>query len=507
MRNYINRLRFALPVIGLLAAVLLLRQYAVPATANIERPNIIVILTDDQDIDSLAAMRKLLSFPEGSWTNFTNAFINDSICCSSRATILTGQYAHNTGVMKNNQGMNLDDKKTVAVWLDNAGYETAMIGKYLNGFPWNKGLKYVPPGWDFFRAQRDLPDTSVDAFTRLGLDFINRAEAPFFLYLSYMAPHYPATPPERYKNVPVNLPPVRPNVNEADVSDKPGGVNDRPLLTQPTLDLWRKEQANFYREVMAIDDGVQAIVDALKAKGELDNTMIIFLSDNGMSWGSHRKIGKWCPYEECSLVPFLIRYPEARGNRTETRFVTNVDLAATIAEYAGVQPTQKQDGRSLMPLLRNNVPNWDNAVLLERHVGNKYYGIRVENWKYVEYRLREEELYDLVNDPYELDNLANTAEGMNKQIELAGRLHRLLGLNGVSGFVYDENGRPVERALVSIDGTRKDYTNQHGWYSIRELRPGIYSLKISKSGYKFTPKKLTFTINGNDVTQDFYVTR
>lgn len=486
-----------------LVAAILLSQRSRPLSAAVARPNIIIILTDDQDVESLPVMRNLMSYPEGSWVNFTNAFINDSICCSSRATILTGQYDHNNGVMKNNQGRVLDDDNTLPVWLDDAGYNTALIGKYLNGFPWKLGATYVPPGWDSFRGPRSFTVTDVDTFTGLAVEFIQQTDAPFFLYLAYMAPHWPAEPPLRYRNALVYVPQPHPNVNEADVSDKPLWVRSRPLLTSSTLQLWRREQLNSQRELLAVDDGVQAIVDALKAKGQLNNTIMVYLGDNGLSWGSHRKIGKWCPYEECSRVPFLVRYPGVQGNRAEDSFVSNVDIASTLAAYAGVQPTIRQDGRSLLPLLTNPNAAWTDEILLERHVGARYYGIRIPGWKYVEYNTREEELYDLTADPFEMESLANKPQAMARQIQMAGRLHRLLGQYGISGFVRDGNGQALENVTVTVSGGFRDKTNSSGWYSIRELKPGPYTITLSKFGYTFSPPNARFTINGADVVQDF----
>jgi hypothetical protein len=124
------------------------------ASAQVTK-NVIIIMTDDQNVDSLPVMRKLMSYPEGSWVNFTHAIANDSICCPARATILTGQYAHVTGVTSNSNGYLLNDANTLPVWLDSAGYRTGLISKYLNGFPWDKGADYIPPGWDPF-GHREL---------------------------------------------------------------------------------------------------------------------------------------------------------------------------------------------------------------------------------------------------------------------------------------------------------------------------------------------------------------
>src|SRR5687768_4896714 len=159
--------------------------------------NVIIIMTDDQNIDSLPVMRKLMGFPEGSWVNFTNAIANDSICCPARATVLTGQYAHVTGVTGNSNGHLLNDANTLAVWLDNAGYRTGLLGKYLNSFPWDKGANYIPPGWDTFRT------TGVgksDVRTTNAIDFFNTSTGPFFLYLAFSEPHSVTVPLPQYAN-------------------------------------------------------------------------------------------------------------------------------------------------------------------------------------------------------------------------------------------------------------------------------------------------------------------
>jgi len=397
---------------------------SIPTPVQKAQANIVVIMTDDQNVDSLPVMRKLMAFPEGSWVNFTNAFANNSICCPARATVLTGQYSHVTGVTDNENGENLDDTNTLPVWLDHAGYRTGLIGKYLNNYPWDKGTGYVPPGWELFQVPSKV---GVDKFTELAVDFINNSNSPFFLYLAYHAPHLPARPLRRYTTADVYLPPDPPNFNEADVSDKPQWVRDLEPLSQSTIDTWHAERLASQRALLGVDDSIQRIVDALKAKGQLDNTMIIFMSDHGFSWGSHRYTKKQCAYEECSKFPLLIRYPGLAVNRDESRLVSNVDLAATIAEYAGVTPELPQNGKSFIPLITNIETDWKEEVLLERNGTGPFafYGIRVPGWKYVEYVKGDKELYDLNTDPYELQNLANKPEYQAKQTELAQRLQTL----------------------------------------------------------------------------------
>lgn len=383
------------------------------------RPNVVVIITDDQDVDSLPVMRNLMSHPGSSWINFPNAFVNQAVCCPSRASILTGQYAHNHNATGNEVCDAFDPSNTLPIWLDDAGYETALIGKYLN----SPEQTDKPPGWDIFEGLKEK--SNEDWLSDQAVGFIEQTTDPFFLYLAYGAPHRKASPPARYSEVGAFVPPDRPNFNEADFSDKPVSS---PLLTAAEIDENRAERLNAQRELLAVDDGVQRVLDALDQRGVLDNTLIIFLSDHGYEWGSHRHYGKLCPYEECIKIPLMVRYPGTVGNRTEPRFVSNVDLAWTIADFAGVVPQLPQDGRSLMPLLDRTAFEWTDEVLLERH-NPIFYGIRTQQWKYVEHLTGEaagkQELYYLVTDPFEMENLAGDPAYRVLQQQLAERLHYL----------------------------------------------------------------------------------
>jgi arylsulfatase A-like enzyme len=388
-----------------------------------EHPNIVMIVTDDQDTDSLPVMRNLMSRPEGSWVQFTNAFANHAVCCPSRATMLTGQRSATHGAVGNDYCDRLDDTNTLPVWLDNAGYETGMFGKYLNGYPFAHEPGYVPPGWDQFGGIEHSADE--DWLADRAVQFINEADSPFFLYLAFFAPHRAATPPPRYQGTAAWVPPDRPNFNEADLSDKP---IYRPLLTATQIAAERTERLNGQRELLAVDDGVARIIQTLIARGELDDTLIVYVSDHSYMWGSHREYRKLCQYEECVHMPLLMRLPGQQGNRVENHLVSNVDLAWTIADFAGVTPTLPQDGRSLMPLLRGTATAWPDEVILERF-NPDFIGLRTAEWKYVYQTggvaVGAEELYDLIHDPYELENLAQRAAYRTIKNQLAARLQTL----------------------------------------------------------------------------------
>ena len=410
---------------ALLAGVGLL-IYLPTRAAKAEKPNVVIIMSDDQDVDSIPVMRKLMANPEGSWVNFTSAFSNTSICTAARATLLTGQYSHTNGILGNNWGGEFDNENTLAVWLDDAGYQTALIGKFLHFQPGEYGDErkiYDMPGWDLY----SISYLTVDEHTQEAVDFISDADSPFFLWLAYRAPHKTAEPPDRYQGIDVFVPPDRPNFNEKDMSDKPEHMRGLPSLSAEDITGLRKERANSQRELLAIDDGIEAVMNTLEAKGELDNTMIIYVGDNGYSWGAHRLYKKLCPYEECNLVPLFIRYPGLGQSRTETHYVSMVDLAATIADYAGVRPRLPQDGRSLLPLLNGTAPGWNDAVLLERAYGRTgYFSARSPGWSYIEYATGEKELYDLTADPYQLQNVAGKPGYAAQQAVMAQQLRNLL---------------------------------------------------------------------------------
>ncbi len=387
------------------------------AAPQTNRPNIVIITSDDQDIDSLPVMRNLLGYPQGSWVNFSNAFSGNSVCTPSRATLLTGQYSHTNGVLGNNWGAEFNDYNALPVWLHDAGYRTAVYGKYLHDH------MEFPPGWDEF----GITEQTVDEHTALGVDFINADDdRPFFLWLAYRQPHVPAVPPDRYLNADVYVPPDRPNFNEADVSDKSAHIRSRPLLGAQRIAEIRAERVASQRSLLGIDDGIQTVINTLAAAGELDNTLIIFQADNGFQWGTRRDFGKLCPYEECSRVALFIRYPGLGQNRVESHYVADVDLTATILDYVDVAPGLPQDGDSLLPLITNPAAPWNDAVLIERPPGNVgYYAIRVPGWAYIEYHTGEKELYNLTADPYQLQNVAGQAAYANRQNQLRNQLAAL----------------------------------------------------------------------------------
>jgi arylsulfatase A-like enzyme len=319
------------------------------------------------------------------------------------------------------------------------------MGKYLNGYPAGEP-SYVPPGWDEWYAKieeqdlynyhlnengevvsygDDTEDFYTDVLSRQVSDFVSRAaqdDQPFFAYVAPTAPHAPATPAPRYQGAFAGeKAPRSPSFDEEDVSDKPSWLRDH---TAQFDDEDISEIDHHYRDrlesMLAVDEMVASLVKELEATGELENTYIIFTSDNGYLLGEHRlKDQKDRPYEESAHVPLYVRGPGIAPETQVDELVLNNDLVPTFAELAGIELGEEEtDGRSLLPLLRGEEPRWwprrgRSAILLEGFVGKgaRHYGaVRTKTHKYVEYSNGEKELYDLEADPHELENVYETAD-------------------------------------------------------------------------------------------------
>lgn len=405
-----------------------------PISSPQAKPNILFIVADDQPLESLSRMPFLRS--RTNWFNFNKAYVNVSVCCPSRATMLSGKYSHHTGVESNGVGILLDTNKTLPVWLNNAGYRTGLIGKYLNYYPFG-GANFVPPGWDHwvvFTPEEDVSkfyynyslyengqlrnygsssaDYSTDVLKQKALNFINvNSSDPFFLMWTPHTPHEPFTPAPRHESANVGNVTDPPNFNEDDVSDKPQWIKD--LGKRPAAEMRANKLAQ-YRMLLSVDEAIQEFIQALTSSGKINNTIIIYVSDNGYTHGEHRWFRKNCVYEECTHVPLLIYHPNFPG-RVINNLVGNMDITATIVEMAGAQ-ANAMDGISMMPLIRNTGNFARTSVLLRMRgdtnptpgqLQREYWGLRKGKWKYAEFvNTGEKELYDLETDPYELNNLA-----------------------------------------------------------------------------------------------------
>ena len=439
------------------------------APAAHARPNILVLETDDQTLDSMAYMPKTRALIGDQGATFTRSFANYSLCCPSRSTLYTGQYAHNHGVLSNKLPTGgftrLDTSNWLPLWLQAAGYRTMHVGKFLNGYG-RDAPPTVPPGFDDWNGFVD-PSTysyygymvdengvlrthpgvySTDFVTQRARDLIaaaSPAAKPWFMSVAFLAPHSgrprepddprglptPAVPP-KYANVFATLPlPMPPSFNEADVSDKPAVIRNRPRFRPGRIAAIREMYSQRLESLLGVDDGIASILARLRATGELSNTLILFTSDNGFFHGEHRiPDSKVFVYEPSIRLPLLLRGPGIPPGVTRRQLVTNADLAPTILDAARAAPGLPQDGRSLLDLVRDPGVEWGRELLLEAGTptqGLVLHGLRNYRYKYVEYATGESELYDLERDPYELNSLHASAALAGLRAGLARRLHAL----------------------------------------------------------------------------------
>ncbi len=429
---------------------------------NDSRPNIIVILTDDQPYETVQFMPTVRDVLMKNGVNFENGFVTTPLCCPSRASILTGEYAHNHGVHSNRApdggATKFDDSSTIASWLNEAGYKTAYYGKYLNEYEALQPYGYVPPGWDDWAVLLDAEfinynmsvngtivkhgeapaDFSADVTTQNAVNFIaDSKDEPFFLFVGYYNPHAPYFWAERHDvqfraNSALQADAYRnPAFMEEDRSDKPIYLQELNSITVEKIDITYKQ---ILRSLLSVDDGTASILNMVNQTGLTDKTVIVFLSDNGLTVGDHGfGLTKNCPYESCIRVPFTVYAPGLFPARNETRIAANIDLAPTFAELAGVPFPASVNGVSLLPLLENKETIWREDLLLEHWpaedgVGSKipeFYAVRNAEWKYVEYVTGETELYNLKTDPYELTNVTDQAEFAEIKKKLKIRLNEL----------------------------------------------------------------------------------
>ena len=428
----------------------------------------VIIVADDLERAVLdvqpPVMPSLSTLIAQAGATFANAFVNVPLCAPSRATILTGRYAHNTGVLRNDPRQDPAhggfpafhtggaENSTIATWLRATGYDTALIGKYMNHYPNRVGQTFIPPGWSNWvalhsgqpstiyvmndngvlvshDATADDDESFTDLLARESLEFIDdAAEAgrPFFLLMTPFAPHSPAIPASRHAGLFSGMVvPRTASLNEADVSDKPPFLQ-RPLISASGIAGLDASYRNRLRTLRAVDEAVLAIYRRIESLGQLGRTYFVFTSDNGYHLGQHRLTGgklaggKETTYDEDLRVPLLVRGPGIPARLTVNHLASLADLAPTVAAWAGITPTGPVDGRSLVPVLKTTQPNvWRQSVLIEhwakvdqspRNLLQDFVGFRTMRYSYARYpALDLRELYDMRDDPSQLTNIAATA--------------------------------------------------------------------------------------------------
>ncbi|MFL5870017.1 MAG: sulfatase-like hydrolase/transferase, partial [Solirubrobacterales bacterium] len=455
------------------------------------RPNVIVLLTDDQENLSMKVMKIVNKEMKQKGVAFKRYYTNFPLCCPSRTTMLTGEYAHNHGVLSNQApdggyGVfnELHGNDYLPLWLQAAGYRTSYIGKFLNEYaePDDYGTlpRDVPAGWndwhvlapskaEYFNytlnengTLNSYGDTeeqySTTVFTNKAKRFIRNSGAnPFYLMLGYAAPHgggggspgvscnRGARPdPEdlgalKNKKKPV----LPPSFNEADVSDKPSPVAGLPPMTPGQISDTLRKRRCAWESLLAVDRSVGEILDELQKDGVRRNTYIFFTSDNGFLRGEHRiKSQKRYIYEESARVPFIVRGPGVARNEVSNDVVTNADVVPTILDLTGASPGNEQDGVSLTDDFANPKLEHGRAILEEAYAGQTILGLRTSRYLYAEWDtgislLPERELYDTYADPYELNNLARDPAYSSLVNQLSSELHQLKDCRGVDCHVEE----------------------------------------------------------------------
>jgi arylsulfatase A-like enzyme len=439
----------------LLTAAMVLALSSLPGheAAAGQRPNVVVVMTDDQDAGSVSVMNSLDRFVAQRGVTFDNFFATFPLCCPSRASFLTGQYPHNHGVLSNGGPKGgadeLDDSRTLPVRLDRAGYRTGFVGKYLNGFSGND----IPPGWDEWNRTAGSKmydyglvqdgrrvaygsrarDYQTDVVARKAKHIIATTprSRPLFLTVSTLAPHgEPGVdsrrnprPAERHRRAfeRTSLP-KPPSFNERDMSDKPRRIRDKPRITRRGARKLTERYQDRLASLLAVDDLVKKLVKKLRRRNELDNTVIMFTSDNGFMLGEHRVKGKKRLYEESVGVPLVMSGPGIPGGLTRRQVTGNIDLAPTILDLANVSGARRMDGTSLLPVINDPSVASDRELLLRNARST---AIRTPDFLYADHRQNESELYDMRDDPFQLESLHDEPRFQDVKNDLEKRLRAL----------------------------------------------------------------------------------
>lgn len=449
------------------------------------QPNFLVILVDDQASNTFTRgfMPETYRWVVDRGTKFKSGIAAPPLCCPDRAGILTGQYPHNHGVFSNDPGYPSlkDPEDTLPAWLQQGGYRTGFIGKFLNDslstlnhhkapgfnrwFATDDGSRYFNYSVADQEKAREYGSSpgaySTNVFTRQASRFIDSGGSkPFFLWLAYNAPHDShqgrghckrldplVARGADYRRFAQRHLPRAPSFNEADVSDKPARIRDLPELSTSSLDNMTRRYRCTAGAMHEVDRGIAGLMRQMRRSGTLRNTIVVYTSDNGYFFGEHRLTrGKALPYEPALRVPYAVRVPsryrEAPQPSTLGKVVANIDIAPTLLDFAGGLPSCSSetdcrvlDGRSLRPLL-GGTGEWpaDRGVLAEIDArAAQYSAIRTHGWMYTEYPNGERELYDLRHDRSELHNRAGEPSYAATEVALRARLAALRNCSGTDG--------------------------------------------------------------------------
>jgi len=498
------------------------RAPAAAAAAPDGQPwNFVVLLTDDQRWDTVSVMPILQERMIAEGVNFTNAYVSVPLCCPDRASILSGGFlAQNTGVLTNlppNGGFQVfSDTDSMAVRLQEIGYRTGLVGKYMNGYDY--ASNYVAPGWDMFYAKDAL---RIEEFMLTqAFSFIeNYKNEPFFLYLAPANPHFPATPMPQDRNLFSDFVYRERGFGETDLADKPSWVRFTQADHGPDATSAAGEDEfhrNQMRSLQAVDRVLGQLLDKLEAEGVLDHTIFFFTSDNGYMWGEHGLWAKRWPYEESARVPFVVRVPGLAPREEAALTATNLDIPSTIWSLVGID--RGNDGLNLMPLLGDTTTTWPTTLFIE-HFGSGFPSQGNEvwaalrttggdgDWKYVEYATGEKELYDLASDPFELESKHNDPTCATIRTQFAGQLagQKGLAVTSLARTVTAKVGTAFNHQLVAWGGD-----GSYTWSVISGSLPPGLSLDASTGAITGTPTSsgsYTFRVQVEDTKLAKYLNR
>lgn len=482
--------------------------------------NVVFILTDDQSVSELAGMPNVQNLIGAAGATFNRAYVPYPLCCPSRASLLSGRHMHNHGVRGNlapNGGwerFQTQEATALPVRTAIGGYYNVHVGKYMNNYFGTAGSPAIPPGWsewygkisedslyfNYTTVEKEGPgdaaevvfhgdrasDYQTDVLRDKALSFVDGAgpaETPFMLNLWFNAPHSPFIPAPRHLFTldAIRLPKL-PAFNEKDISDKPGWLRRQAKrLGKGRRHAIADERRRRLEQLRSVDEAVGALIAKLSAEGILDQTYIIFASDNGFFRGEHRIAGgKFLPYEPSSRVPLLIRGPGIPAGSISDELVSSLDITQTILEITNGSGDPALDGRSLLPYARTNALRSTRPILLEAdtgpgqgkgvdpesvavaaaldkaHLAGKkgtrdldqepmanisaangskapaYRAIRTERYLYVLYANGQRELYDMRRDPKQLRSVHRDRRYKDVMRFLSRNLFALAGCGGDS---------------------------------------------------------------------------
>jgi N-acetylglucosamine-6-sulfatase len=438
---------------------------AAPAFAQ-GRPkprNIVFILTDDHRYDAMGFLKgqSFLETPHmdamaRNGVHAPNAFVTTALCSPSRASILTGQYAHKHRVVDNNNAIPSGTRFFPQTLQEQAKYQTAFIGKWHMGGEGDEPQKGFDR-WVSFRGQGTyLPSANglnvdgkrvaqkgyiTDELTDYAVNWLDQTkrEQPFFLYLSHKAAHSEFIPADRHKGKFDNAKFVYPKSYA-----KPTPDQHAPMWVRNQRNSWhgveypyhsKLDIAEYYKRyaetLCGVDDSIGRVMGWLKANGLLDSTLVVYMGDNGFAFGEHGLIDKRTAYEESMRVPMLLQCPELfNGGKKMNQVVANIDIAPTCLEAAGLPAGDGMQGKSFLPLLQGKQTPWRDALLYEYYWERNFpqtptvHAVRGDRYKYIRYQglYDVDELYDLREDPLEMRNLIHapeqqpTVRKMNQQL-------------------------------------------------------------------------------------------